>query len=138
MNPSLVYRQHRAVGGTLIEALLSAHDDLLCNLGQALAALEGGDSIRAMPSLLRSQFILAALASGLDLSQGELPWNLLRLYEYALYCLGQGSVSRIASALDVSRTLREGLEDIRAEAIRFEVSKKSPRPLTLSAFHLIA
>ena len=48
--------------------------------------------------------IVAELAAGLDFRYGEVPFNLLRLYEFAIRCIGVQSVEKVEAALRVLRT----------------------------------
>ena len=101
-------------------------------------ALRLNDAAKAAPLLERSMAIVAELAAGLDFRHGELPFNLLRLYEYAVHCIASRTVGKVEDALGVLRQLREGMLGIRDEAVRLEREGVIPPANTVGRMEMIA
>jgi flagellin-specific chaperone FliS len=120
MNPYAAYGQHPKANQTRIDVLLDLFEAALNRLAGAREALAQGDHTAAEPLLARAQILVEAIASGLDLSRGELPHNLLRLYEFAVHSIRKGDLESIDAALKVMHTLNEGFQAIRAEAVDLE------------------
>jgi flagellar secretion chaperone FliS len=120
MNPYQIYQQQQTSSAARIDLLLMLYDKAIGHLRQAQAALAQCDLLAATPPLLEAQLIVYALATGIDPEYGEVPQNMLRLYEYVLHCLSQGEASNVQNALRVLTTLREGLTGIQqqVESIR--------------------
>ena len=76
--------------------------------------------------LLRAQRIVLELLAGLDLSYGDIPRGLQRLYAFVLESISAGSVKRVTGAIEVLSTLRDALREIRPEAVSFERSGTIP------------
>jgi flagellin-specific chaperone FliS len=126
MNPHDTYRQQRAFGWTRIDMLLALYDGAMQRIEQAREAMERGDTPAAQPLLLRAQRIVVELHAGLDLRHGQLPHDFQRLYGFVLHALSAGTGRHLAAALDVLRTLRDGLAGIRDETVRLERSGTIP------------
>jgi flagellar secretion chaperone FliS len=126
MNPLQAYRQQRALGWTRIDMLLALYTKAVDRTEAALTALRNND--RAAKSLLtKAALLVNGLASGVDASQGELPLNILRLYEFVLHSFRSADADQVAAALDVLRTLHKGFNGIREEAVQLERSNVIPR-----------
>lgn len=126
MNPYQIYQQQQNAHMTRIDLLLALYDKAIRHLTQARQALEQQDVTTATPPLLQAQLIIAALATGVDLQYGEVPYNMLRLYEFVLYCLGSPETKKVSDALRILTILREGLEGIEQNARNLELSGKIP------------
>ncbi len=126
MNPSQIYQQQQDTGTTRIDLLLALYNKAISHLHQAQQALERQELSTATPLLLQAQLIVYTLATGIEPEQGEVPRNLLRLYEFVLYCLGCGEVGKVKAALRVLTILREGLAGIEQQARNLELSGKIP------------
>jgi flagellin-specific chaperone FliS len=126
MNPYETYRHQRASGWTRIDMLLALYDGAVSRLEEAGDALSKDDAAAAAPALLRAQRIVVELLAGIDLRYGDVPQNLQRLYAFVLVSIGVGTASEVAGALEVLRTLREGLIEVRAEAVALERSGAIP------------
>lgn len=131
MNSYQAYQQQQVTGATRIDLLLMLYDEAIAHLSQAQQALARQDLSTAAPLLWRGQLMVYALASGVDLSHGEVPRNMLRLYEFALHCLGFSTAKKVGEALRVLTILREGWRGIRSEALKLERSGTLP-PLASS------
>ncbi len=123
------YQKQNQADMPRIDLLLSLYDGAIARLEEALEFLRKNDGAAAAQLVTKTQLIVAGLASGLDLSYGEVPQNLLRLYEFILHGLGEGGIRNLTAALEVLRSLREGLEHIQPEARQMERSGAIP-PLT--------
>src|SRR5262245_331528 len=109
MNPYQSYQHQKAFGWTRIEMLLALYDGAITRLEQACEAVARRDAQAATPLRLRAQRIVAELIAGLDLSYGDVPQNLHRLYAFVLRCIDGGTVKQLSGAVAVLQTLREGL-----------------------------
>lgn len=138
MNPYETYRQQRAFGMTRIDMLLSLYDGGIERLEQARAAIEAGDAPTATAALLRAKRIVVELLGGLDLSYGEVPRNLERLFVYVLMSIEAGTAREIDGALDVLHTLHDALQAIRDEAVALERSGAIPAADSIRALQAIA
>ena len=87
MNPYQTYQQQQLTSATRIDLLLMLYDKAIGHLDQAHKALAQQNLLTATSRLLAAQAIVEALATGVDLQYGEIPQNMLRLYEYVLHCL---------------------------------------------------
>lgn len=106
--------------------LLALYEGAIARLEESRGLLVGGNMVAAAPSLVRAQRIVAELLSGVDLSHGEVPRNFQRLYAFVLQAIASGEVRQIEGALEVLRTLQEGLLEIRNEATQLERSGAIP------------
>jgi flagellar biosynthetic protein FliS len=126
MNPHKAYQANSRGSRSRIDLLLELYDRAIDIAQRALAALNRGDAETARPLLNKAQAGWAALAAGVDTSQGEVAVNLARLYEFVVYSLSQGTPNDVKAALDVLTTLREALLGIRAQAVELERSGAIP------------
>ena len=108
MNPYLKYQQQQVPSWTRIDSLLALYDGAIERLEGALVAFAENNPQRAKPLLDRSVYIVGGMASGLDFRYGEMPQNLLRLYEFVVRCLRQRTADKTKAALGVLRTLAKG------------------------------
>ena len=138
MNPYLAYKNSQNPAWTRIEMLLALYDGAIERLETAAAALRQNDAAKARPLLNRAMAIVAELAAGLDFRYGEVPFNLLRLYEFAIRCIGVQSVEKVEAALRVLRELREGMLGIHDEAVQLERDGLVPPVNTLHRMQVIA
>lgn len=137
LNPHDAYRRHKDTGATRIELLLALYDGAISRLETARDALLRQDQAAVAPALLRAQRILVELLAGLDLSYGEVPQNLHRLYTFVLRSIAAGSGDEINAGLGVLCTLREGLLEIRSEAVALERSGTIPPAGAGRALHVM-
>src|SRR5258705_4974685 len=116
MTPQQIYQKHKTEPRTPLDLLLWAYDEAIVRLEQAHDALTQQDPDTTFPLLLRAQFLVYALASGIEPKQENLAGrNLLRLYEFVLHCLGRNSVDAVAAALQVLKILREGFREVQVK-----------------------
>ena len=126
MNPYQTYQQQQLTSATRIDLLLMLYDKAIGHLDQAHKALAQQNLLTATSRLLVAQAIVYALATGVDLQYGEIPQNMLRLYEYVLHCLSCVEAKKIQDALRVLTILREGLTGIQPQARTKEWSGEIP------------
>jgi flagellar biosynthetic protein FliS len=126
MNPYKAYQVQRQASSPRIEVLLQVYDRLLAVLSQAHDLLARNDQVAANPMLARARLAVTAMMGGVDLSYGEVPQNMVRLYEYVLHSLEQGNAGAVKDAIQILTTLREGLEGIRGEALALERTGSIP------------
>jgi flagellin-specific chaperone FliS len=120
MNAVQAYRQQRTLGWSRIDKVLALFELAIDRSEAALAALVANERSKALPLLARAQLAVHGLSCGLDLSQGELPLNLRRLYEFVVHGLSTAEPALVTAAVNVLRTLRDGFAGIRDEAARIE------------------
>ena len=126
MNPYAAYQTQANQGWTRIDVVLALFDGAIERLEKALEALRQNDADAVLTLTQRARLIVGELAASLDLSYGELPQNLMRLYEFVLYSVGQGGSDKLEAAVKVLRNLREGFQGIREEAVQLERSGQIP------------
>ncbi len=126
MNPYKAYQAQQEATAPRIEVLLQVYDRLRELLQQAHGHLAREDRAAAQPVLLRLRVAVAALAVGVDVSHGDLPENLVRLYQFVVHRLEAGQAQDVREALRVITTLHEGLEGIRGEALALERAGQIP------------
>jgi len=96
---------HTADGGELIVML---YQGALRFLARASTTLQAGNLQESHDNLIRCQDIIAELMGSLDLSAGDIAYNLYRIYEYMYHRLVQANLHKDAKPLDeVARLLRE-------------------------------
>jgi flagellin-specific chaperone FliS len=123
MNTAHAYRQdrHEPCAWYRIDLLLAAYDGTIDRIEQAQSLLKDGDRQAAWPLIVRAQRIILELYGGLNLRYGVIPENMQKLYLYTLYCLSFGDREHLDSAESILRRIREGLRDVRDEAVELEV-----------------
>ena len=122
MNPYQIYQQQQITSATRIDLFVLLYDKAICCIHQAQEALAQQEVLTATFRMLEAQAIVYALASGVDLQDGEVPQNMLRLYEYVLHCLSRSEAKKVQDALRVLTILREGLTEIQQQARALEWS----------------
>jgi flagellin-specific chaperone FliS len=120
MNPRVAYGQQPKSNETRIDLLLDLFDGAIDRLSKARDAVADRDIAAATPLLVRAQVLVEGIASGVRTDQGDLSHNLLRLYEFAVSAIRKGDLESIDGALKVLRTLNEGFQAIRPEAVELE------------------
>jgi flagellar biosynthetic protein FliS len=126
MNPYRAYQQQAYAAWTRIDMLLALYDGAIEKLREAQAALKRRDLAAARPLLTKARLILAGLISAVDASQGDMAQQFLRLYEFVNHSLQQGRLKDVEGSLKVLETLREGLQEIRPQAVEMERSGRLP------------
>jgi flagellar protein FliS len=134
MNLYQTYSQQPASAGlTRIDTILALYDGAIGAIENARTALAADQSDRAFPHLLKAQQFIQGLASGLDLSQEESTVNFLRLFLFAAQCVESRDLEKLKGAERVLKTLREGFQEIRLQALELERTGQIPpidsRPL---------
>jgi flagellin-specific chaperone FliS len=126
MNPYRAYQGQPYANWLRIDLLLALYDGAIEKLEAAVAAVRKPDRAAAMPLLARVRIIVAGLVVTVDRSRGDVAGQFLRLYEFVNHCLGTTDVKKLEAAANVLRTLREGSQSIRAEAVELERSEQVP------------
>lgn len=120
MNPHLIYQRQQDLGWTRADMLLALYEGAIQRCEHALEAAQAGQVAQAERILPQARLIVLGLSSGVSPSQPEMSANLQRLFEFVLYSLHGVSVDRIEGAVRVLRTLRDGFDEVRSEAVRLE------------------
>ena len=119
MNAMKAYRQHRDYGMTRIDMLLALIEGAIERVERALTALQQNDAAAAAPLLARGRLLVLGLVAGVN-PGAEMSGNFLRLYDFVLRQLAEGGVEGVSAALPILRTLNEGFQAIRGEALTLE------------------
>jgi flagellin-specific chaperone FliS len=120
MNPYAAYQRQSSPVCTRIDMLLALFDAAIDRTEQVLEAERSQDENSVKRLRTRAQLVIIGLWSGVCAEGGEVSANLGRLYQFTAQALGEGGPEAIRGALQVLRTLREGLEGIQGEAIELE------------------
>jgi flagellar secretion chaperone FliS len=134
MIPSSVYQDQRRQPLPRIELILTLYDKAIDRLERACVALERGEREDARPLLAEAQIIVCSLAGGLNLSQGKLSENLLRVYEFVSHCARAADREQIQGAVQVLRILQDAFQEIRPDALQLERSGAVP---SVDSVHLV-
>ena len=126
MNPHLRYQQTQTLSWTRIDMLLTIYEHVVSALTEGAVLLEEGKPSQLIPIRIRAQKALLAVADGLDLEQGELPTQVLRLVVFALDQVRTDDPTNWRSAARVMNTLREGFAEIQDQARLAEYDGKIP------------
>src|SRR5438128_2711962 len=137
MNPYAAYRQQTSPGWTRVDSLLALFDRAIGRGEQALEALAGGNHETARRLLARAQLVVGGLAAGVA-PDGELASQFTGLYTFAMQRLAVGEPQTVQEAIGVLRTLREGFEGVRGEAIEWERNGIIPPLDDTRAIHALA
>lgn len=127
MSAHLAYQQQRQQPLPRIELLLQTYSGMLRLFDEILARLRQKNN-SAQPLIFQLQLIVQTLALSIDVNQGELPKNYLRLYEFVQCSLAAGDEENMEAARKVILVLQQGLEEIREEALRLERTGRLPPP----------
>lgn len=126
MNPHLRYQTTQTYSWTRIDMLLTIYEHVVASLTEGAVLLEQDRPSQLLPVRIRAQKALLAVADGLDLEQGELPTQVLRLVVFALDQVRTDEASRWRSAARVMSTLRDGFAEIQDQMRLAEYDGKIP------------
>ncbi len=126
MNPRLRYQTTQTYSWTRIDMLLTIYEHVVASLTEGAVLLEQHKPGELLPVRIRAQKALLAVADGLDLEQGELPTQVLRLVVFALDQVRTDEADRWRSAARVMSTLRDGFAEIQDQMRLAEYDGKIP------------
>jgi hypothetical protein len=126
MNPRLRYQTAQTYSWTRIDMLLTIYEHVVASLTEGAVLLEQDKSSQLLPVRIRAQKALLAVADGLDLEQGELPTQVLRLVVFALDQARTEDASQWRAAARVMSTLRDGFAEIQDQLRLAEYDGKIP------------
>lgn len=106
--------------------LILVYDQAVSALSEGARLLEQDRKTDLPPVKLRAMKTLLAIAEGLNLQQGELPIQVLRLVVFALDQVRLESAEAWRSAESVISTLRSGFLEIQDEARKDEYEGRIP------------
>jgi flagellar protein FliS len=132
MNPHLKYKTVQSYSWTRVDMLILVYDQAVSALSEGAQLLEQNRRAELPAVKLRAMKTLLAIAEGLNLQQGELPIQVLRLVVFALDQVRIESAEAWRSAESVISTLRSGFLEIQDEARRDEYEGRIP---ALDAVH---
>ncbi len=134
-NALKTYNDQKTVGWTRIGMLLLLYNEVIERLTKSLALIENGDTDGAVPHIVRAERIVLELLNGLNLDYGEIPQLQQRLLIHVIDCVLSREQPKIAAALRVLGTLREGFEGIVNEAV--EMEGRGEIPIVANNTHLL-
>jgi flagellar protein FliS len=126
MNPYLKYKQVSSLSWTRVDMLLVVYDQAVSNLDAGMRLLEENRTSDLAPVRLKAMRALLAVVDGLDLKQGELPNQVLRLVEFCLEQINSETPDAWRSAAEVMNKLREGFREIQEQARKDEYEGRIP------------
>lgn len=126
MNPHLRYQKAQTLSWTRVDMLLTIYEHVVASLSEGAVLLENENLSGLLPVRIRAQKALLAVADGLDLEQGELPTQVLRLVVFALDQVRTNDAASWRSAARVMQTLRDGFAEIQDQARLAEYDGKIP------------
>ncbi len=126
MNPYQKYKQISSRSWTRVDMLLVVYDQVVTALNDGVRLLRE-DRTTELPAVrLRAMRTLLAIADGLDLKQGDVPNQVLRLVEYSLEQIKSQSADAWLSAAEVINKLRAGFQEIQEQARKDEYEGRIP------------
>ncbi len=120
MNAYRTYQQNSTPACNRIDLLLALFDGAIERLESAADELRRTNPYPALSLMAKAQLIVAELASGVNPEAGEISVNLLRLYEFVSYCISTRQPDQLDASVRVLRTLKQGFDAIRDEAVELE------------------
>src|ERR1700722_7195980 len=119
MNPRAAYQQTYSSGWTRADMLLALFEGACQRLELAAPARRRDDRLTAVRRLARAELIVFALAGAVDPNY-KLADQVQRLYGLATQAITEVTLEGTETALRILRSLREGVERTRDEAVRLE------------------
>ena len=116
MNPHLKYKTTQSLAWTRIEMLLLIYDQAVTTLNEGARLLESNRFSELTPVSLKAMRTLLMIADGLNLNQGELPAQVMRLVVFSLDQIRTQSPEAWRSAANVMSKIREGFQEIQEQA----------------------
>ena len=126
MNPYQKYKQISSRSWTRVDMLLVVYDQVVTALNDGVRLLREGRTTELPAVRLRAMRTLLAIADGLDLNQGDVPNQVLRLVEYSMEQIKSQSADAWLSAAEVINKLREGFQEIQEQARKDEYEGRIP------------
>jgi flagellar protein FliS len=125
MDPLSVYKKNSSLETTIgsmprVDVLLSLYDRAIQHLEDSIAALRLQDTNKATRLTMKARLTVLGLIAGVIPNSVDVADNLLRLYQFVLSAAEDGKLEKMQGGVNVLKTLREGFEGARSEAIRLE------------------
>ena len=136
MNPYARHQKQSSATSLRIDMLLSLFDAACERTEEATKAMMGSDNELARRLRARARLVVLGLWSGVD-DRSEQVVNLVGLYQFAANALASGTLEEVCGSLEVLRTLREGFQGIRDEAVELERSGAIPPIDAICAIHAL-
>ena len=131
MDPRIKYKTSQTLAWTRIDMLL-IYDQAVATLSEGVRLLENNRLAELHPVSLKAMRTLLMIADGLNLDQGELPAQVMRLVVFSLDQIKTQSPQAWRDAARVMSTLREGFQEIQEQARQDEYAGRIP---ALDAVH---
>ena len=100
--------------------LLAAYNGTIVRLEEANRLTDDGKPDKAALYIVRAQRIVFELFSGIDLSHGEIPDNVKKIYLFILNALSLNDRDKIDASLSMLKELRDAISSIREESAELE------------------
>lgn len=120
------YKSIQSMSWTRADMLLLIYDRALQAISGGIQALQSGDTAPLARHRLDAHKALLMLADGLDLSQGEVPQNVLRLAVFAIDQTSGTETDAWIAARGVLQTLRDAFAQVRDDVNQLEASGRIP------------
>jgi flagellar secretion chaperone FliS len=126
MNPHLRYQENTAHSWARIDMLLLVYDKLVGALQDGVRCLETAKLSNLRTARFEVQRCITVIADGLDLNQGEVPRNIVRLCLFTVERTTGEVLEDWKASLSVMQSVREGFSQIQDEARELEHTGKIP------------
>ena len=126
MDPRIKYKTSQTLAWTRIDMLLLIYDQAVATLSEGARLLENNRLAELHPVSLKAMRTLLMIADGLNLDQGELPAQVMRLVVFSLDQIKTQSPQAWRDAARVMSTLREGFQEIQEQARQDEYAGRIP------------
>ncbi len=125
-NAQAAYSKHKVESWSRVDMLLALYDSGITSISAAEEAERTGDSETADKLRMKALRVIQGLIAGLDLNQGEVPKQMLRLFEYMHHAIHTRQPGHLESARNILTSLHESFQEIRTEAIALEKNGEIP------------
>ncbi len=126
MNPHLKYKNAVAVSWTRIDMLLLIYEKAVQALQEGVRQISQQNFAELPETRLAAHRALLMIAEGLNLQDGEVPAQVMRLCLFALEKSSGSSKQDWQAAAEIIQTLREGFLEIQDDARTAEYSGRIP------------
>lgn len=114
-----IYQQNRVAPLPRIEVILALYDGLIERIETARSLLAASPH-ESRQLRARCKVVLSGLAADVGADGGPNGQNFVRLFEFVLHRLDQGTPASLGDALDILRILRDGFQTVRPQALELE------------------
>ena len=132
MDPRSQYKSTQATSWTRIDMLLHVYDHAITALKAGTAALDGGETLDSGSLRRDAQTRVMLIVEGLDLKQGEVPQNIMRICTHILDVTCRDDACEWERCATLLEVIRSGFAEVQDEARQAEADGTIP-PLEFAA-----